>query len=90
MTWQYHHSASCGNKVQPGRPVASEDSVSHLASMGFNYVHCQKAATNTSNTGVEEGMSWLLSHMDDPGWCANAKKLHCLLLFFYLETIISM
>jgi uncharacterized UBP type Zn finger protein len=48
--------------------------------MGFNYVHCQKAATNTSSTGVEEGMSWLLSHMDDPGWCANAKKLHCLSL----------
>lgn len=35
--------------------------------MGFNYLHCQKAAINTSNAGVEEAMNWLLSHMDDPG-----------------------
>jgi uncharacterized UBP type Zn finger protein len=41
--------------------------------MGFNYVRCQKAAINTSNTGVEEAMNWLLSHMDDPGWYAEAK-----------------
>ncbi|XP_028108491.1 ubiquitin carboxyl-terminal hydrolase 14-like [Camellia sinensis] len=34
--------------------------------MGFNYLHCQKAAINTSNAGVEEAMNWLLSHMDDP------------------------
>jgi hypothetical protein len=36
--------------------------------MGFNQIHCQKAAINTSNTGVEEAMTWLLSHMDDPGF----------------------
>jgi ubiquitin carboxyl-terminal hydrolase 5/13 len=35
--------------------------------MGFNHLHCQKAAINTSNVGVEEAMTWLLSHMDDPG-----------------------
>ncbi|XP_051223603.1 ubiquitin carboxyl-terminal hydrolase 14 [Lolium perenne] len=58
--------ASSGDKVEPARPVANEDIVSHLASMGFNYVRCQKAAINTSNTGVEEAMNWLLSHMDDP------------------------
>jgi ubiquitin carboxyl-terminal hydrolase 5/13 len=58
--------ASCGNEAEPARPVASEDIVSQLASMGFNYFHCQKAAINTSNTGVEEAMNWLLSHMDDP------------------------
>ncbi|KAA8526881.1 hypothetical protein F0562_008890 [Nyssa sinensis] len=45
---------------------ASEDIVSQLMSMGFNYLHCQKAAINTSNAGVEEAMNWLLSHMDDP------------------------
>jgi len=45
--------------------------VSQLASMGFNYLHCQKAAINTSNTGVEEAMNWLLSHKDDSGWYAN-------------------
>lgn len=48
-------------------PVANEDIVSQLVSMGFNHLHCQKAAVNTSNTGVEEAMNWLLSHMDDPG-----------------------
>jgi hypothetical protein len=69
---QYHLSASCGNKVEPARPVANEDIVSQLASMGFNYIQCQKAAINTSNTGVEEAMNWLLSHMDDPGWYADA------------------
>jgi len=47
--------------------VASEDIVSKLAGMGFNFLHCQKAAINTSNVGVEEAMTWLLSHMDDPG-----------------------
>ncbi|KAJ4756079.1 Ubiquitinyl hydrolase 1 [Rhynchospora pubera] len=46
--------------------VASEDIVGQLASMGFNYLHCQKAAIKTSNAGVEEAMNWLLSHMEDP------------------------
>ncbi|CAL9110420.1 unnamed protein product [Musa acuminata var. zebrina] len=46
--------------------VASEDIVSKLAAMGFNYLHCQKAAINTANAGVEEAMTWLLSHMNDP------------------------
>ncbi|XP_006645559.1 ubiquitin carboxyl-terminal hydrolase 14 [Oryza brachyantha] len=58
--------AAGGNTAEPAYPVASEDIVSHLASMGFNYLHCQKAAISTSNTGVEEAMNWLLSHMDDP------------------------
>ncbi|KAK4255721.1 hypothetical protein QN277_008685 [Acacia crassicarpa] len=47
-------------------PLANEEIVSQLASMGFQYLHCQKAAINTSNVGVEEAMNWLLSHMDDP------------------------
>ena len=64
-------SASSDNKAEPAAPVASEDIVSQLASMGFNYLHCQKAAINTSNTGVEEAMNWLLSHKDDSGWYAN-------------------
>ncbi|KAJ8763625.1 hypothetical protein K2173_003097 [Erythroxylum novogranatense] len=53
----------------PGKEVevvASEDIVSQLVSMGFNHLHCRKAAINTSNVGVEEAMNWLLSHMDDP------------------------
>lgn len=48
-------------------PLANEDIVSQLVSMGFHLIHCQKAAINTSNAGVEEAMNWLLSHMDDPG-----------------------
>lgn len=41
--------------------------MNQLASMGFQYLHCQKAAINTVNTGVEEAMNWLLNHMNDPG-----------------------
>ncbi|XP_073009187.1 ubiquitin carboxyl-terminal hydrolase 14 isoform X2 [Typha latifolia] len=55
-----------GEKIEPTHLVASEDIVSKLANMGFNYLHCQKAAISTSNAGVEEAMTWLLSHMDDP------------------------
>lgn len=46
-------------------PSADEAIVSQLASMGFPRLHCEKAAINTSNTGVEEAMNWLLNHMDD-------------------------
>ncbi|KAF7822784.1 Ubiquitin carboxyl-terminal hydrolase 14 [Senna tora] len=45
---------------------ANEEIVSQLVAMGFNHLHCQKAAISTSNVGVEEAMNWLLSHMDDP------------------------
>ncbi|XP_057729312.1 ubiquitin carboxyl-terminal hydrolase 14 [Arachis stenosperma] len=48
------------------QPSANEDIVAQLVSMGFNQLHCQKAAINTLNAGVEEAMNWLLSHMDDP------------------------
>lgn len=48
-------------------PSADEGIVAQLMDMGFPRVRCQKAALNTSNTGVEEAMNWLLSHMDDPG-----------------------
>ncbi|XP_042453515.1 ubiquitin carboxyl-terminal hydrolase 14-like isoform X1 [Zingiber officinale] len=53
-------------EVESTQLVASEDIVSKLAAMGFNYLHCQKAVINTANAGVEEAMTWLLSHMDDP------------------------
>ncbi|XP_074586627.1 ubiquitin carboxyl-terminal hydrolase 14-like isoform X2 [Curcuma longa] len=53
-------------EVEATQLAASEDIVSKLAAMGFNYLHCQKAALNTANAGVEEAMTWLLSHMDDP------------------------
>ncbi|XP_014494321.1 ubiquitin carboxyl-terminal hydrolase 14 [Vigna radiata var. radiata] len=45
---------------------ANEEIVAQLVSMGFNHLHCQKAAINTSNVGLEEAMNWLLSHMEDP------------------------
>ncbi|XP_010544252.1 PREDICTED: ubiquitin carboxyl-terminal hydrolase 14 isoform X2 [Tarenaya hassleriana] len=48
------------------KPVANEEIVAQLVSMGFNHLQCEKAAINTSNVGVEEAMNWLLSHMDDP------------------------
>lgn len=56
-----------GPENETSMPSANEDIVSQLVSMGFNHLHCQKAAINTSNVGVEEAMNWLLSHMDDPG-----------------------
>ncbi|XP_073285755.1 ubiquitin carboxyl-terminal hydrolase 14-like [Primulina huaijiensis] len=45
---------------------ADEDIISQLVSMGFNYLHCQKAAINTSNAGVEAATNWLFDHMNDP------------------------
>lgn len=53
--------------MESAQPVANEEIVAQLVSMGFSQLHCQKAAINTSNAGVEEAMNWLLSHMDDPG-----------------------
>lgn len=55
-----------GGQEEPAKLLPNDDIVSQLASMGFNQLHCQKAAINTSNAGVEEAMNWLLSHMDDP------------------------
>lgn len=53
-------------EVEVQKILPNEDIVSQLVAMGFNYLHCQKAAINTSNVGVEEAMNWLLSHMNDP------------------------
>ncbi|KAL1197359.1 Ubiquitin carboxyl-terminal hydrolase 14 [Cardamine amara subsp. amara] len=52
--------------MESAQPVANEEIVAQLVSMGFNQLHCQKAAINTSNAGVEEATNWLFSHMDDP------------------------
>ena len=53
--------------METAQPVANEEIVAQLVSMGFNQLHCQKAAINTPNVGVEEATNWLFSHMDDPG-----------------------
>lgn len=66
---------AAGGEEEPKMFLANEDIVSQLASMGFNYLHCQKAAIKTSNAGVEEAMNWLLSHMDDPGFPSQALSL---------------
>ncbi|XAR56601.1 Ubiquitinyl hydrolase 1 [Bertholletia excelsa] len=58
--------AASGYVAVSNQVLANEEIVAQLVSMGFNYLHCQKAAINTSNAGVEEAMNWLLSHMDDP------------------------
>lgn len=55
------------DEVGSNKLVANEDIVAQLVSMGFNYLHCQKAAIRTLNAGVEEAMNWLLTHMDDAG-----------------------
>ncbi|KAL5737886.1 hypothetical protein ACOSP7_030647 [Xanthoceras sorbifolium] len=87
-----------GDEVESNKPVANEEIVAQLVSMGFNYLHCQKAAINTSNSGVEEAMNWLLSHMDDPdidaplsqgAQCATVdqSKLDTLISFGFQEEI---
>ncbi|KAJ0614674.1 putative ubiquitinyl hydrolase 1 [Helianthus annuus] len=48
-------------------PVPGTKCSSLLALVGFNHLHCQKAAIDTSNVEVEEAINWLLSQMDDPG-----------------------
>ncbi|KAG8364997.1 hypothetical protein BUALT_Bualt18G0057100 [Buddleja alternifolia] len=55
----------CGAAADNDGINANEDIVNQLVSMGFHYLHCQKAAISTSNTGVEEAMNWLLNHMND-------------------------
>ncbi|XP_060191022.1 ubiquitin carboxyl-terminal hydrolase 14 isoform X2 [Lycium barbarum] len=58
--------AGAGEQEQSIKILADEDIVAQLVSMGFNLLHCQKAAINTSNCGVEAAMDWLLNHMNDP------------------------
>ncbi|XP_075075979.1 ubiquitin carboxyl-terminal hydrolase 14 isoform X2 [Nicotiana tabacum] len=57
---------AAGDGEESPKLLADEVIVAQLVSMGFNYLHCQKAAINTSNCGVEEAMNWLLAHMNDP------------------------
>ncbi|KAL9660412.1 hypothetical protein QQ045_025226 [Rhodiola kirilowii] len=58
--------ADAASREESTQVSASEEIVSQLESMGFSRLRCQKAAINTSNTGLEEAMNWLLSHMEDP------------------------
>ncbi|XP_044507437.1 ubiquitin carboxyl-terminal hydrolase 14-like [Mangifera indica] len=86
------------DEAESNVPVANEDIVSQLLLMGFNHLHCQKAAINTSNTGVEAAMNWLLSHMDDPdidsplsqqsqGATIDQSKVDTLISFGFQEAI---
>ncbi|KAL9256536.1 Ubiquitin carboxyl-terminal hydrolase 14-like protein [Drosera capensis] len=63
---QYLCLAAVEEREQPMKLSANENIVSQLVAMGFDQLHCQKAAINTFNAGVEEAMTWLLSHMEDP------------------------
>lgn len=55
------------DEVESNKLKANEEIVAQLVSMGFNHLHCEKAAIYTSNAGIEEAMNWLLAHMDDAG-----------------------
>lgn len=46
--------------------LADETIPAQITSTGFNHLHCQKAAINTSNTGVEEAMNWSFAYTEDP------------------------
>ncbi|PHT77166.1 Ubiquitin carboxyl-terminal hydrolase 14 [Capsicum annuum] len=58
--------SAAGDGEQSIKLLADEGIVAQLVSMGFNQLHCQKAAISTSNSGVEAAMDWLLNHMNDP------------------------
>lgn len=58
--------SAAGDGEQSTKLLADNDIVAQLVSMGFSQLHCQKAAINTSNSGVEAAMDWLLNHMNDP------------------------
>ncbi|KAK9089519.1 hypothetical protein Scep_028601 [Stephania cephalantha] len=78
---------SAGSENVESTLSANQDIVSQLANMGFNYFHCQKAAINTSNAGVEEAMNWLLSHMDDPDVEVNQSQVETLISFGFGEEV---
>ncbi|KAK4768047.1 hypothetical protein SAY87_003188 [Trapa incisa] len=61
----FFHGTVPENEVELNKLKANEDIVAQLVSVGFNYLHCEKAAIRTSNLSVEAAMDWLLSHMDD-------------------------
>ncbi|KAL8506022.1 hypothetical protein ACS0TY_017035 [Phlomoides rotata] len=62
--------------AEDGGMNAKEDIVHQLVSMGFQHLHCQKAAINTFNAGVEEAMTWLLNHTSDPDIDEPIAKAH--------------
>lgn len=66
--------SAAGDGDQSIKLLADEGIVAQLASMGFSLLHCQKAAINTSNSGVEAAMDWLLTHMSDPDIDAPISK----------------
>ncbi|MCD7462884.1 ubiquitin-specific protease ubp14 [Datura stramonium] len=66
--------SAAGDGEQSMKVLADEGIVAQLVSMGFNLLHCQKAAINTSNSGVEAAMDWLLTHMNDPDIDAPISK----------------
>eukprot|EP00607_Mallomonas_marina_P010424 CAMPEP_0182424346 /NCGR_PEP_ID=MMETSP1167-20130531/10548_1 /TAXON_ID=2988 /ORGANISM="Mallomonas Sp, Strain CCMP3275" /LENGTH=297 /DNA_ID=CAMNT_0024604095 /DNA_START=290 /DNA_END=1183 /DNA_ORIENTATION=+ len=48
--------------------------VSQLIDMGFSLPACQKAAIHTGNSSVDEAMSWILEHMEDPDFNAPVSE----------------
>ncbi|CAH2322662.1 ubiquitin carboxyl-terminal hydrolase 5 isoform X2 [Pelobates cultripes] len=52
---------------EPKAPVLDESVVTQLVEMGFPAEACRKAVYYTGNSGAEAAMTWVMSHMDDPG-----------------------
>jgi ubiquitin carboxyl-terminal hydrolase 5/13 len=52
-------------------PTVDQGALDQLMAMGFSENRCRRAIINTSNSGPDAAMEWLLAHMDDPG------KLEC-------------
>lgn len=40
--------------------------LSQLCDMGFTVDSCKRALYNTSNTGIDSAMNWIMEHMNDP------------------------
>ncbi|XP_023696662.2 ubiquitin carboxyl-terminal hydrolase 13-like [Paramormyrops kingsleyae] len=49
-------------------PEIDESSVAQLAEMGFPLEACRKAVYYTGNMGAEMAFSWILAHMEEPGF----------------------
>ena len=46
--------------LEPDRSI-----VESLMNMGFGFEACRKGAYHTKNSGIEQAMEWVLTHMDD-------------------------
>uniref|UniRef100_A0A2C9UF01 Ubiquitin carboxyl-terminal hydrolase n=1 Tax=Manihot esculenta TaxID=3983 RepID=A0A2C9UF01_MANES len=70
-------------KVESDKLLANEDIVSQLVSMGFNHLHCEKAAINTLNADIDVPISQEPKHVE----VVDQSKIETLISFGFQEEI---